>query len=114
MANKEDDPTFMEAINGPDAAGFMEAMKLEFTTLMKMETFIIVDKEPWIKVVLAFKRKRYPDGSIRKLKAQFCARGFEQREKVLTILKLLLLCTMAKSASYSYYDYSYWTRNQTN
>jgi hypothetical protein len=32
--------------------------------------------------VWAFKRKRYPDGSIRKLKARICARGFEQVEGV--------------------------------
>jgi hypothetical protein len=30
--------------------------------------------------VWAFKRKRYPDGSTRKLKARICARGFEQTE----------------------------------
>jgi hypothetical protein len=32
--------------------------------------------------VWALKRKRYPDGSIRKLKARYCARGFEQVEGV--------------------------------
>jgi hypothetical protein len=32
--------------------------------------------------VWAFKRKRYPDRSIRKLKAQICARGFEQIEGI--------------------------------
>ena len=85
MANKDDNPTFNEAISGPDAAGFMEAMKLELNTLIKMETFNIIDKAPWMKIissVWAFKRKRYPDGSIRKLKARLCARGFEQREGV--------------------------------
>jgi hypothetical protein len=48
-----------------------------------MESFIVVDKEKWMNVVSsvwAFKRKRYPDGSIRKLKARICARGFEQIE----------------------------------
>jgi hypothetical protein len=32
--------------------------------------------------VWALKRKRYPDGSICKLKARYCARGFEQVEGV--------------------------------
>ena len=85
MANKEDNPTFMEAVNGPDAVDFMEAMKLEFSTLVEMETFDIVDKAPWMKIissVWAFKRIQYPDGSIRKLKARLCARGFEQREGI--------------------------------
>ena len=85
MANKEDNSTFMEAVNGPDAASFMEAMKLELSTLVEMKTFDIVDKAPWMKIissVWAFKRKRYPNGSIRKLKARLCARGFEQREGI--------------------------------
>ena len=85
MANKEDNPTFMEAVNGPDAAGFIEAMKLELSTLVEMKTFDIVDKAPWMKIissVWAFKSKRYPNGSIRKLKARLCARGFEQREGI--------------------------------
>jgi hypothetical protein len=46
---------------------------------------IIVDKKKWMNVVSsvwAFKRKRYPDRSIRELKARICARGFEQIEGV--------------------------------
>jgi hypothetical protein len=85
VANKEDNPTLKEAMNSPDAAGFMKAMETELDTLIKMEAFIIVDKEKWMNVVTsvwAFKRKRYPDGSIRKLKARICARGFEQIEGV--------------------------------
>ena len=52
MANKDDNPTFNEAISGPDAAGFMEAMKLELNTLIKMDTFDIIDKAPWMKIIL--------------------------------------------------------------
>jgi hypothetical protein len=85
VANKEDNPTLKEAMNSPDAAGFMKAMEIELDTLIQMEAFIIVDKKQWMNVVSsvwAFKRKRYPDGSIRKLKARICARGFEQIEGV--------------------------------
>jgi len=85
VANKEDNPTLKEAMNSPDAAGFMKAMETELNTLIEMEAFIVVDKEKWMNVVSsvwAFKRKRYPDGSIRKLKARICARGFEQIEGV--------------------------------
>jgi hypothetical protein len=85
VADKEDNPTLKEAMNGPDAAGFMKAMEIEIETLIKMSAFIVVDKEPWMNVVSsvwAFKRKRYPDGSLRKLKARICARGFEQIEGV--------------------------------
>jgi hypothetical protein len=85
VADKEDNPTLKEAMNGPDAAGFMKAMEIEIETLITMSAFIVVDKEPWMNVVSsvwAFKRKRYPDGSLRKLKARICARGFEQIEGV--------------------------------
>jgi hypothetical protein len=78
-----DNPTLTEAMNGPDAAGFFKAMELELATLIEMEAFTVVDRKSWMKVissVWAFKRKRFPDGSIRKLKARLCARGFEQVE----------------------------------
>ena len=83
VANQDDNPTLTEAMNGPDAAGFFRAMELELETLIKMEVFTVVDRKPWMKVistVWAFKRKRFPDGDVRKLKARLCARGFEQVE----------------------------------
>ena len=82
VASNADTPTFTEAMNGPDAAGFMKAMEVEINTLIKMDTFEVVDRQPWMKVissVWAFKVKRFPDGSIKKLKARLCARGYEQR-----------------------------------
>jgi hypothetical protein len=85
IANKDDNPTLKEAMNSPDAAGFLKAMEIEIDTLIQMEAFIVIDKQSWMNVVSsvwAFKRKRYPDGSIRKLKARICARGFEQIEGV--------------------------------
>jgi hypothetical protein len=85
IANKDDNPTLKEAMNSPDSAGFMKAMETEIDTLIRMEAFIVIDKQPWMNVVSsvwAFKRKRYPDGSIRKLKARICARGFEQIEGI--------------------------------
>ena len=51
MANKDDNPTFLEAVTGPDAAGFMEVIKLELSTLVEMKTFDIVDKAPWMKII---------------------------------------------------------------
>ena len=87
MANKEDNPTFKEAMTSPDAAGFIAAMEIEVTTLTQLDVFEIVMRPPKhlhkvISGVWAFKRKRYPDGSIRKLKARYCARGFEQQQGV--------------------------------
>jgi hypothetical protein len=85
MANKDDNPTFKEAMAGPDAAGFITAMEAEIFILIELEVFEIVERTSNMKVlsgVWALKRKRYPDGLIRKLKARYCARGFEQVEGV--------------------------------
>jgi len=84
MANKEDNPTLKEAMASPDAAGFIAAMELEVRTLMELNVFEIVPRpiQKVISGVWAFRRKRYPDGGIRKLKARYCARGFEQKKGV--------------------------------
>jgi hypothetical protein len=85
MANKEDNPTFKEAMCGPDAAGFIEAMEAEIVTLIELGVFDILERKSGMKVisgVWALKRKRYPDGRVRKLKGRYCARGFEQVEGV--------------------------------
>jgi hypothetical protein len=83
VANQDDNPTLTEAMNGPDAAGFFKAMEQKLETLIQMEVFTVLDRKPWMKVissVWAFKRKRFPDGSVWELKARLCARGFEQIE----------------------------------
>jgi hypothetical protein len=52
-------------------------------TLVKKNCWEIVDRTKNRSVVSStwvFRIKRYPDGSMRKLKARFCARGFEQVE----------------------------------
>ena len=85
MANKDDNPTFLEALSGPDAAGFITAMEAEIQTLLQLDVFEIVPrplKHKVISGVWAFKRKQYPDGLVRKLKARYCARGFEQQKGV--------------------------------
>lgn len=85
MANKEDNPTFKEAMASPDAAGFVQAMIVEIQTLIELDVFDIVSRplnQKVISSVWAFKRKRYPDGTVRKLKARFCARGFEQQHGI--------------------------------
>ena len=85
MANKEDNPTYREAMCGPDKAGFIAAMGKEMMTLIELEVFDLVDITPDKKIisgVWALRRKRYPDGLLKQLKARFCARGFEQVEGV--------------------------------
>ena len=84
-ANSEDLPTWNEAMNGPHKAGFWKAMETEIDTLTRKSCWDIVDRPagcPVVSSTWAFKIKRYPDGSLRKLKARFCARGYEQTEGV--------------------------------
>jgi hypothetical protein len=85
MANQEKNPTIKEAMTGQDVGGFTTAMDAEIVTLIEIYVFEILDRNNNMKVlsgVWALKRKRYPDRSIRKLKARYCARGFEQVEGV--------------------------------
>ena len=85
LANKEDNPTWEEAMRGPDRAGYLKACEIELQTLNDLNVFTIVKREDWMSIVSsvwAFKKKRYPSGEIRKLKARFCARGFEQKEGI--------------------------------
>jgi len=84
-ANKEDHPDWNTAMNGPYAAGFLKACQIEYDTLIKMDCWDIVPRpthRPVISGTWAFRIKRFPDGSMRKLKARFCARGYEQTEGV--------------------------------
>ena len=80
--NNDDTQNFYQAMNGPDSEGFYRAMCDEMETLEKLEPWDII---PDIEVpegvnildstwVFKFKRKRYPDGSVRKLKARWCVR----------------------------------------
>jgi len=62
-----------------------QALKDEWDQLLKKETWDIVDRKEAldknaniIGSTWVYKRKRFPDGSIRKLKARMCARGDQQ------------------------------------
>lgn len=105
-------------MNGPDADGFWEAMRIEVETLNKKRTWDLVEQEDWMNVVKgtwAFKYKRYPSGVLKKLKARWCARGDTQIEGVdyfdtfapvvnKTTVRMLLQKTenATKHANYSY------------
>jgi hypothetical protein len=51
VANQDDNPTLTEAMNGPGAAGFFKAMEQKLETLIQMEVFTILDRQPWMKVI---------------------------------------------------------------
>jgi hypothetical protein len=80
-ASSADNPTWHEAMSGPDAKGYQRAAEIEIETLEQMLTWDIVDRESWMNVLpstWAFKCKRYPDGTIKKFKGRFCVRGDRQ------------------------------------
>ena len=112
-------------MNSDEAEGFWEAMKLEYYTLETVrEAWKIVKRE----VVLeqhkkiygstwAFKRKRYPDGRVKKLKARICARGDQQIDGIdvfdtfspvtnWSTVRLLLTLSVALSMATQQVDYT--------
>ena len=76
-----DAPTFHQAISGQEADKYIEAMKEEITNLKRMDTWILVDREPHMKVLKgtwAFRLKRTPDGVAYRHRSRFCVRGDQQ------------------------------------
>jgi Reverse transcriptase (RNA-dependent DNA polymerase) len=73
-------------MNRPNKAGYWEAMRSELATFTGAnDAWDVVDREDWMYVLpstWAFRCKRYPDGTVRKLKARFCVRGDRQLEDV--------------------------------
>jgi hypothetical protein len=83
-----DTPNYHEAMCGPDSEGYQEAMAKEIKALERHGTWTLVPKSSIPKgrralpSTWAFKKKRFPDGMMRKLKARFCVRGDQQVEGV--------------------------------
>ena len=84
-ANASDNPNWYEATNGPQADGYWQAMGAELETLKAKDSWEVVERTKDMNVLpstWAFKCKRFPDGSVRKLKARFCVRGDKQKEGI--------------------------------
>jgi hypothetical protein len=120
-ANADDNPTWEQAMNGPDRKGYLEACRKELHTLsVDKDAWDVVDRADWMKVLpstWAFKCKRYPDGRIRKFKARFCARGDRQVEGIdffdtfapvinWTSVRLLLILSAILGLSTKQVDYT--------
>ena len=75
-ANADDTPYLHEAMNGPDSEGFKKAMEAKIEELQSYYAFEVVPREKAIREgrkvidsVWSFKRKRHPDGTVKKIKA---------------------------------------------
>jgi hypothetical protein len=82
----EDNPSWDTATKGPFQAEFWQAMRVELNTLVnEFKCWDLVERIPEMNVLpstWAFKIKRFPDGSVKKFKARFCARGDQQKEGI--------------------------------
>ena len=71
-------------MDGPNKQGYWKACKTEIKTSESKDSLSVVQRREWMNGLpstWAFKCKRFPYGSIRKLKARFCARGDRQIER---------------------------------
>lgn len=81
VAINEEPTTYKEAIDSTDSEKWMEAMQTEYDSLMKNETWTLVEKPKNQKVIdnkWVFKVKKNPDESIERYKARLVGRGFTQ------------------------------------
>jgi hypothetical protein len=82
----KDNPLYDTATRGPLQAEFWQAMRVELKTLTKdFGWWSLVSQTPGMNALpstWAFKKKRYPDGTVKKFKACFCTRGDCQKEGV--------------------------------
>ena len=107
-------------MNGPHREGFEQACQVEYETLTKMGVWDVVPRQPWMNVIQstwAFRFKVWPDGTIKKLKARFCARGDTQVEGVdffdtyapvvsWTTVRLILILTVELGLATKQVDYT--------
>jgi len=115
-----DAPTFHQALSGIEADKYIEAMKEEITNLKRMNTWILVDRAPQMKVLKgtwAFKLKRTPDGVAYRHRSRFCVRGDQQEYGVnyfetyapvvqWSTIRLLLILILTNSWTTRVIDYT--------
>ena len=80
-----DTPLYHEAMKGPYRDGHRDAMRKEIEQLEEKETWKVVPRPKYAKVIpgtWAFRAKRFSHGQLRKLKARFCVRRDKQEAGV--------------------------------
>jgi hypothetical protein len=119
-ASSANTSNWYQAMNGIHADGYKEAMQVEYEILLSKHAWTEVKREKWMNVVpstWAFKCKRYPDGSVQKLKARFCVRGDKQVEGfnyfdtyapfvTWTIVRILLILLLILGLATTQVDYT--------
>jgi hypothetical protein len=84
--HNKDNPLWDTAMKGPFQVEFWQAMRVELNTLTnEFKCWDLVPRLPHMNILpstWAFKIKRFPDGTVKKFKAHFCARGDRQKEGI--------------------------------
>ena len=82
----EDNPSYEMAMRGPFQGEFYKAMETELETISNdFHCWDLAPLLPGMNILpstWAFKIKQYPDGSVKKFKARFCAQGDKQLEGI--------------------------------
>lgn len=81
----ENPQTVAEALNSHDAVHWKKAMDVEYKSLMKNKTWMLVDRPDGCNVIgskWVFAVKRKPDGSVEKYKARLVAQGCSQKYNI--------------------------------
>ena len=114
LANKEGHPTYKEAMVSPEAAGFVKAIETEILTLVELDVFEIVP-HPNEKVISGVcpSSGKGTLSSVRKFKARYCARRFEQ-EKGIDYFETSSRCHVADCTPTSRHEYFNRYRNKAN
>ena len=84
-ASDADNPTWNQDMNGPFAEEYWEAAETEIKMLEGIKAWEVVDQDQAENILPStwvFKCKRFPDGTVKKFKARFCARGDRQNEGI--------------------------------
>ena len=87
QTHQQDNPTYKDILRGTEQEKQLwdDAMVQELKSLAGLGSFEMVSRPRGANVLQstwAFKRKRYPDGLLKKYKARFCVRGDQQIEGV--------------------------------
>jgi hypothetical protein len=95
LENADGNPTWEQAMNSPDKAGYWKACEIELNTFtQKRDAWDVVDHEPWMNVLpstWAFTFECYPDGSVQNLKVDFVAEVINRSKVLISLISLLLL-----------------------
>ncbi|CDO74006.1 hypothetical protein BN946_scf185043.g55 [Trametes cinnabarina] len=77
----DDEPTYCEAMAGPEKEQWKAAMEEELSRIKAMGTYELVERPPNVNVVgavWALRKKRDENNKVVKYKARLCAQGFSQ------------------------------------